>query len=45
MQEIWTQVGNLGFPMVVSIYLLVRVEKKLDLLTNAINNLGSALEK
>jgi hypothetical protein len=44
-QEIWSQIGNLGFPIVVSIYLLVRVEKKLDLLTEAINNLGSAIEK
>ncbi len=36
MNEIWNQVGNFGFPIVVSLYLLVRVEKKLDDLTTAI---------
>jgi hypothetical protein len=45
MEEIWGQVGNLGFPVVLSIYLLVRIEKKLDMLTEAINNLGRAIEK
>lgn len=38
-----TQVGNFGFPMVVAIYLLVRVEKKLDDLTLAINELGKVV--
>lgn len=45
MEMIFTQVGNFGFPMVVAIYLLVRVEKKLDELTIAINDLGRAVEK
>ncbi|MEW6621812.1 MAG: YvrJ family protein [Bacillota bacterium] len=45
MEMIFTQVGNFGFPMVVAIYLLVRVEKKLDELTIAINDLGKAVEK
>ncbi|WP_035269068.1 YvrJ family protein [Desulfitibacter alkalitolerans] len=45
MEMIFTQVGNFGFPMVVAIYLLVRVEKKLDELTVAINNLGRVVEK
>ncbi|HWJ03439.1 MAG TPA: YvrJ family protein [Verrucomicrobiae bacterium] len=40
MNEVLSQVGNLGFPIVVCIYLLVRIEKKLDELTKAINNLG-----
>ena len=40
MNEILSQVGNFGFPMVVSIYLLVKIERKLDELTKAINNLG-----
>lgn len=43
MDSIWAQVGNWGFPMVVAVYLLVRVEKKLDDLTLAISNLGQAL--
>ncbi|MDA8443170.1 MAG: YvrJ family protein [Peptococcaceae bacterium] len=43
MNEILSQVGNLGFPIAVSVYLLVRVEKKLDELTIAINALGRIL--
>lgn len=43
MEEILVQFGNYGFPMVVAIYLLVRVEKKLDALTGAINRLEQAL--
>lgn len=39
MEAFWTQIGNFGFPIVVSIYLLVRVEKKLDDLTAAITKL------
>ena len=39
MEEIWLQVGNYGFPMLVAIYLLVRVEHKLDALTAAIARL------
>ena len=30
MEELLKQVGNFGFPIVVSIYLLVRVESKLE---------------
>ncbi|GAW93489.1 YvrJ family protein [Calderihabitans maritimus] len=45
MENLWTQVGNFGFPMVLSIYLLVRVEKKLDELTAAIYRLGQVVEK
>ena len=36
MEEIWMQVGNYGFPMLVAIYLLVRLEHKLDALTATI---------
>ncbi len=35
----------MGFPIVVSIYLLVRVEKKLDDLTGAIYSLKEAISK
>ncbi len=30
MEDIWLQIGNYGFPIVVALYLLVRVEQKLD---------------
>lgn len=45
MDEIWLQIGNIGFPMAVAIYLLVRVEKKLDHLTTAISTLGEILRR
>lgn len=43
MEEIWTYAGNYGFPMVVAFYLLIRFEKKLDTLTDAINELRNTL--
>lgn len=45
MEELWLQIGNIGFPMAVAIYLLVRVEKKLDDLTMAITRLGETLRR
>ncbi|AEF18188.1 MULTISPECIES: YvrJ family protein [Thermoanaerobacterium] len=45
MNEIFTGIANLGFPIVVSIYLLVRIEGKLDSLTNSINELTKAITK
>lgn len=35
-----TQIGQFGFPIVISIYLLVRMEKKVEDLTKAINDLN-----
>ncbi|KNF09673.1 hypothetical protein CLPU_2c01240 [Gottschalkia purinilytica] len=43
MNEFYNYISNLGFPIVVSIYLLVRIEGKLDELTNSINNLSKVL--
>ncbi len=43
MQDILVQISNYGFPMVVAVYLLVRVEKKLDALTAAIGRLEQVL--
>lgn len=43
MDEIYTHIANLGFPIVVSIYLLVRVENKLDSLTRSINELTKTI--
>lgn len=37
MTEIFTAAGNFGFPIVVSIYLLVRFENKIDKLTESID--------
>jgi hypothetical protein len=35
--------GNLGFPAIVTGYLLVRIEGKLDVLTNSIHELTKAI--
>lgn len=44
MEEIYTHVANLGFPIAVSIYLLVRIENKLEGLTFSINELAKVIE-
>ncbi|MCY6370236.1 YvrJ family protein [Clostridium ganghwense] len=36
-------IGNVGFPIAVSIYLLVRIESKLENLTVSINTLSNIL--
>ncbi|NLP18656.1 MAG: YvrJ family protein [Firmicutes bacterium] len=43
METLMTQVGNFGFPVVLSIYLLVRIEGKLDKLTESIQQLSQIL--
>ena len=43
MEEIYTHIANLGFPIVISIYLLVRIEGKLNQLTESINELSKAI--
>ncbi len=45
MNELFTVIGNLGFPIVLSMYLLVRIESKLDLLTNSIINLSDVISE
>ncbi|WP_340430232.1 YvrJ family protein [Priestia megaterium] len=37
--------GNFGFPIVVTFYLLLRFEKKIDHLTEAINKIATSIEK
>lgn len=43
MDALVTLIGNVGFPIAVSIYLLVRIESKLENLTVSINALSTAL--
>ena len=43
MELFFTQVGNFGFPIVLSLYLLMRMEKKLDRLTESIGQLAQAV--
>jgi len=44
MEEFLVQISNFGFPIVVSAYLLIRIEKKLDDLSSNINNLTRAID-
>ncbi|MBU5436685.1 YvrJ family protein [Tissierella sp. MSJ-40] len=43
MNEIYSHIANLGFPIVISIYLLVRIEGKLNQLTESINELSRTI--
>lgn len=43
MEHLYTSIANLGFPIVVSIYLLVRIEGKLNDLTESINELSKVI--
>ena len=43
MDELFNMVGNLGFPIAVTLYLLIRIESKLELLTQSINHLSKIL--
>jgi YvrJ protein family len=44
--EMWvTAISNVGFPVVLTLYLLVRFEKRIDSLTEAINTLKNVVDK
>jgi hypothetical protein len=45
MEELVVLVGNFGFPVAVSVYLLIRLEGKLETLTESIHSLSQALLK
>ncbi|RQD73039.1 MAG: YvrJ family protein [Candidatus Syntrophonatronum acetioxidans] len=45
MEELVTLVANLGFPIAVSIYLLVRIEGKMDELTGSVKELSRVIAK
>ena len=44
MDEILKNVANLGFPIVVAVYLLMRMEGKIEQLTSSITSLSNAIE-
>ncbi|NLY46741.1 MAG: YvrJ family protein [Tissierella sp.] len=43
MEEIYSGIANLGFPIAVSVYLLVRIEGKLNQLSDSITELSKAI--
>ncbi len=45
MEEVVTLIGNFGFPVAVSLYLLIRLEGKLETLTESIHSLAEAIFK
>jgi len=45
MDELWSPISNFGIPIVVSIFLLVRFEKKLEKLSEVIQKLVNQIEK
>ena len=42
-KEIFSAGGNFGFPMLLSWYLLLRMEQRLDRLTTCLNELSKAI--
>lgn len=44
MEEILNYIGNIGFPIVLSIFLLYRIEGKLEKLTTSIQELSSVIK-
>ncbi len=44
-EEFVTLIGNWGFPIAVSLYLLVRIEGKLENLTDSIRRLSEAITR
>ena len=43
MDDVVLLIGNFGFPVAVSIYLLVRIEGKLETLTDSITTLSEVI--
>jgi len=43
MEQLLTYTANYGFPMVICVYLLVRIEGKLEQLTSSINDLAKVI--
>lgn len=43
MEQLLAYTANYGFPMVISVYLLVRIEGKLEQLTGSINDLSKII--
>ncbi len=44
MEEIINIIGNFGFPIAITVYLLVRIESKLNQLTESIHELTTAIK-
>ncbi|MDW7660596.1 MAG: YvrJ family protein [Bacillota bacterium] len=45
MEDLFTAAANVGFPMVLSVYLLVRVEGKIETLADSVHHLSQSITK
>ncbi|PHV70190.1 YvrJ family protein [Sporanaerobium hydrogeniformans] len=45
MEELLVQISNVGFPIALSVYLLVRLEGRMEKLTDSIVKLTDVLDK
>ncbi|MEG0086216.1 MAG: YvrJ family protein [Niameybacter sp.] len=45
MNELLSQIGNFGFPIILSMYLLIRIESKMESLSHTIQQLSKVLDK
>lgn len=45
MQEILQEISNFGFPIILSMYLLMRLEGKMEQLTTSIQDLSHVISK
>lgn len=45
MEELVAQIANVGFPIVLSMYLLIRIEGKMSDLTRSIDQLSDVIQK
>ncbi|MBM7550215.1 YvrJ family protein [Peptoniphilus gorbachii] len=45
MEDLLSNISNIGFPIAISCYLLVRLEKKMEELKEVIVELSTAIEK
>lgn len=43
MEDMFTMVANLGFPIAISVFLLVRIEGRIEKLTDSINVLSNTI--
>lgn len=44
MEELMSTIANIGFPIAMATYLLIRIEEKLTTLTDCINGLSKSIE-
>ena len=43
--DLYSAVGNIGFPIAIAIYLLIRFEKRIESLKQSIDQLGQAIRE